>query len=635
MATKLSKKLLVVALLGVMGLTACDDDISSYPKDGEILPASQGQKIYNNELSEIYEGIRDGSLASDVLDKLLYEYANTIFGRYTTVAEGAPSYSTNDAEDADTLKAVVESGDQAKMEEYVGSHKAFWPGATIPEDPTEKAAQLPTAVAKLKAIYKTVEDRIAEALYSKISGGGYSEHNIFSERKFLASLLFDGKKVADFRTNEVKENKVDEGDVMLYEDILYPEVEGKDVFTKETGSTVKANKYILHKEYYYSPTNTYAIASNIESIYRDLLTEQYITDESYTTLGRSYARKVNVLALTVDSDNKSDVPALVNYLVDNVIASKDGDLKLTIADGDRHGEKAVTDLYTNVGKIMRGLPEYFNAAYDRTTATAKDKQDNFPTAVIDDLNHDYGLFGSYKDLTDNTKNAYLTSTAYGSMMKDFLKIKDDLVATDSSIESSFTGSGAYTVAQGKIYKEREIALKSYTTTGWHIKNGGLSSLPETIRNRLFNLSVASALDSDGLIDRNADDYYGYDQEIINNKYVAKVNGAYWLKAETVEEKGSNRDLYFYDSSSSTYYFVQILEAVNPAKLSADGSSRYAAIYNDNELQEDIAREVCEQVAKISSYSGLAKDHWLKEMALEYHDTKIYDYFKSNYPDLFD
>ena len=629
MATKLSKKLLLVALLGVMGLTACDDDISSYPKDGDILPPSQGQTIYHNELSDIYESIRDGSLASDVLDKLLYEYANTIFGRYATVAQGAPSYSTNDAEDAVTLKGVVEGGVQADMEAYVKNHKAFWPGATIPENPS--AAQLKTAVAKLKAVYQSVEDRIAEALYAKISGGSYSEHDIFSERKFLASLLFDGEKVADFRADDVKDK--------LYEDILYPEIEGKDVFTKETGSTVEKNKFILHKQYYYSDTNTYALESNIESIYRDLLIEQYITDESYTTLGRSYARKVNVLALTVDSDNKSDVPALVNYLVDNVIASKDGDLRLTIADDDRHGEQAVTELYTNVAKIMKGLPEYFNGAYDPATATAQEKKENFPTAVISDLYKNYGLYGKIADLVDDTKDAYLTSTAYGSMMKDFLKIKDDLVTTDSSIESSFTGSGAYTVAQGKVYKEREIALKSYTTTGWHIKNGGLSSLPETIRNRLFNLSVASALDANTLTDRTSDDW-NYDTEMTNNKYVAKVNGAYFLKAETVEDKDSNRDLYFYDSSSSTYYFVQVIEAVNPAKLSADGSSRYAAIYKDgedfnDELQEGIAREVCEQVAKISSYSGLAKDHWLKEMALEYHDTKIYDYFKTNYPDLFD
>ena len=608
MARKLNKKILLVALLGVLGLTACDDDIASYPKDGDILPPSQGQSIYHNELSDIYESIRDGSLASDVLDKLLYEYANTIFGRYTAKA---PSYSTNESNEK-TLKAIVEGGDATAKQEFVKAHKAYWPGATIPENPT--AEQLATAVAKLDAIYQSVEDRIAEALYSKISGGTYSEHNLFSERKFLASLYFDGKKVA----------KYDDAGVQLTEDfIISPEIEGKEVFDKQ----------VLHIANYYSDTNTYAIDENIENIYRELLIEQYITDESYTTLGRSYARKVNVLSLTVDAANKADVPALVDYLVKNIIASKDGANKLTVAAGDRHGEEAVKALYSTVSKIMKGLPEYFD------NTPGNEDYDALAAKIVGDLYTDYKLFGDYNELVANPDEKFLTSTAYGSMMKDYLLIKNDLVTTDSTIESSFTGSGSYTVAQGKVYKEREIELKSYTTKGWHLKNGGLSSLPETIRNRLFNLSVASALDSDSLVDRTADNW-DYEQELVKNKYVAKVNGVYFLKAESVEDSSSNKDLYFYDSSSTTYYFVQIVEAVNPAKLSADGSGRYAALYKEGEnnndiLQETIAREVCEQVAKISSYSGLAKDHWLKEMSLEYHDDKIYDYFKSNYPDLFD
>ena len=611
MATRNNKKFFLVALLGALslGLTGCDDEIASYPKDGDILPPSQGQSIYHNELSDIYEGIRDGSLASDVLDKLLYEYANTIFGRYTAKA---PSYSTNESNEQ-TLKAIVEGNDLAAQQAFVKAHKAYWPGATIPENPTD--AELATAVAKLKAIYKSVEDRIAKALYAKISSGSYSEHNLFSERKLLASLYFDGKKVAKY--DEVPA-------VELSEDLLIsPEVEEEEVFEKG----------VLHIQHYYSDTNTYAIDENIENIYRELLIEQYITDQSYSTLGRSYARKVNVLSLTVDSDNKADVPALVNYLVENVIAKAGGLDAYAPAAGveNRNLEQTGKNLYATVSRIMKGLPDYFddtNAQYD---AQAK--------AIVDDLYTDYKLFGDTAELVANPDEKFLTSTAYGSMMKDYLKIKEDLVTTDTSIENSFTGSGAYTIAQGKEYKEREIELKSYVTKGWHLKNGGLSLLPETVRSRLFNLSVASALDSDSLVDRTSAEW-DYDAELVKNKYVAKVNGAYFLKAETVEDKNSNKDLYFYDSTSSTYYFVQIVEAVNPAKLSVDGSGRYAALYKEGEvnndiLQETIAREVCEQVATLSSYSGLAKDHWLKEMSIAYHDDKIYDYFKENYPDLFD
>lgn len=606
MATKNNKKFLAVALLSILGLAACNNDISSYPEDGDILPPSQGQTVYNNELSSIYEKIRDGSLPSDVLEKLLYEYANTIFGRYT---DEAPSYSTNESNET-TVKGIVESGELTKKQTFVKSHKAYWPKGEIPENPT--AEETATAVAKLDAIYQSVEDRIAEALYSKISSGTYSEHNLFSERKFLASLYFDGKKVADFKTATYSED-----------DIIPSDMEGKDVFKEG----------ILHKEYYYSNENTYAIEENIETIYRELLTEQYITDESYTTLGRSYARKVNVLSLSVDSSSKADIPALANYIVSDIIAKPNGLDAFAPAAGEdnRNLEKTGKNLYETISNILKGLPAYF----DSTDALYDEKA----KAIVDDLYTKYGLFGNTADLVAAPDDNFLTSTAYGSMMKDYLKIKDDLVLTDSGVESSFTGAGTYTIDIGKTYKETEIRLKNYTTTGWHLKNGGLTFLPETIRTRLFNLAVASALDSDSLVDRtNAE--WNYDDEIASNKYVAKVNGAYFLKAETVEDKTSNKDLYFYDSGSNTYYFIQIVEAVNPAKLSVDGAGRYAVLYKDGSnnndiLQETIAREVCEQVAKISSYSGLAKDHWLEEMSLKYHDTAIYDYFKSNYPDLFD
>lgn len=596
MATKLNKKLLLVSLLGVLGLTACNEVIS-YPNDGkgDILPPTPTREIYNNDLESIYEKIREGSLASDVLDKLLYEFANTIFGRFSA---SSPSYSSLD-KTAKTLSQVAAGTDQEKLD-FISTHKAYWPGEEAPSTAEEKAL----AIAKLDAIYASIEDRIATSLYNKISGGTYSEHNIFSEKKFLASLYFDGKKVAKY--NEVNG--------VLYEGIIDPEVKAEDVF--EAG--------ILHKEYYYSDVHTYAVTENIESIYKELLTEQYIIDESYSTLGRSYARKVNVLSITTDSNNKADVPALVDYVLNNFITKKDGD-NLRFA---AHPEESVKGLFSSVSNIMRGLPKYFNAGDTEYDATAK--------AIVDALYTNFGLYGDTTTLADG---GYLTSTEYGSLMKDYAKIKDDLKLTDSSIESSFTGSGAYTVEKGKQYKETEIELKKYTNDGWYIKNGGLTSLPDSIRNRLFNISVANALDktSDGLVDRleveggwNA---AAYDAESKISKHVAKVNGAYFLKRETVEDKASNKDLYFYESSSSTYYFVQIVEAVNPAKLS-QGDNSYTKIASAAK-QETIARDVCEVVGKISSYSTLAKEHWLEKMLLEYHDTVVYDYFKSNYPDLFE
>ncbi len=604
MATKLSKKIIAIALLGIFGLAGCDE-VTAYPKnvdDPVLQPTADNNKdIYNNELKSIYEKIREGSLASDVLDKLLYEYANSMFGRYSS---SSPTYLA-DKEGEQFLREVAAGSDEEK-DAFIASHKAYWPGEEAPTSAEDKAL----ARAKLDAIAKSIYGRIQEALYNKISGGAYSKHNIFSEIDFLASLYFDGKSVTKF--TEVQDEDPTAANY-AYKGIITPEVKGKEVF--ESG--------ILHEKFYMDADNSYAIEENIVSIYKELLTEQYIIDESYSTLGRSFARKVNVLSVTVDSDNKADVPALVNWVLENYIAKKDGDNYRF----EGNDEEAVQELYGSVSNIMRGLPKYFRDGDDEFDQTAKD--------IVDGLYTTYGLYGDTTALTGLGSNTFLTSTEYGSLMKQYNKIDEDLSLTDSSIESSFNGGGAYSIEQGKIYKETDIELKKYTTSGWYIKNGGLTSLPDSIRNRLFNISVANALDvtgDDALVDR-LDSTWSYDEENDISRYVAKVNGAYFLKAQTVEDKNSNKDLYFYESSSNTYYFVQIAEAVNPAKLS-DGDNSYAKLYNAQH-QQDIATEVCEIVGEISSYGTLAKEHWLEKMTLEYHDQVVYDYFKDNYPDLFE
>ena len=584
MATKLNKKLVLVVLLGALGLVGCDE-VAAYPDSGAILPPAAGQEIYNNELESIYESIRDGNLPSDVLDKLLYEYANSIFGRYSSTA---PSYRQGSEEGEKTLQEVI-NGSDADKEAFINSHKAYW-------ENKEQVGDMAKAKARLQAIYDSIEERIAEALYKLISGGSYSKHNEFYEEDFLASLYFNGKDVQKYERHSTLE---------FYTKILNPEIEAKDVFGN-----------FLHKDYYYSAENNYAIKENIESIYKQLLTEQYIIDESYSTIGRSYARKVNVLSIKVDNNNPLDVPALANYLVDEIITKKNG------TDYRFNSEDDVQGLFASISKIMRGLPKYFEAGEDK---------DQVAYDAVEYLNTNYGLYGN----PANVATTPLTSTEYGAMQKEYNKIKENLSETDTSIESSYTGSGAYTVEQGKIYKEREIELKNYTTKGWYIKNGGLSSLPESIRSKLFNHAVAVALDKTGegaLVDRTDVATWNaasYDAETKVSKYVAKVNGAYFLKSDTLESKDSNRDLYFYDSGSQTYYFVEIEEAVNSAKLS-DSDTSY-----DVDTKASIARSVTKVVGESSTYATLAKEHWLKKMELEYHDQKVYDYFKDNYPKLFD
>ena len=72
-------KITAIALLSAFALTACDDDIiakpTGYDDNSPVVNLPSGTEVYNNTFTDIYDSIRSGSLASDVLDELLYQYS--------------------------------------------------------------------------------------------------------------------------------------------------------------------------------------------------------------------------------------------------------------------------------------------------------------------------------------------------------------------------------------------------------------------------------------------------------------------------------------------------------------------------------------------------------------------------------
>ena len=248
--------------------------------------------------------------------------------------------------------------------------------------------------------------------------------------------------------------------------------------------------------------------------------------------------------------------------------------------------------------------------------------------------------GGFEEVKDGENNyQYFKGTEYGDMMEKYAKIESNPQLTDTEIESDFTGGGQYTKEVGKALKEREIFLNDHTETGWYIKDGGLSNLPDSIRSRLFNVGVANALsekaDEEAAKDRwsKDGDVYKYAKSPNESPYVARINGAYFLKTETTESGSADRDMVFYDKDSQTFYIVQILEAASSSKLSKINDNRSAV--TRPAMAETFVTEICEVVAQKDTYETLSTKHWLDKAGILYHDQVVYDYFKSNYPELFD
>ena len=84
-------KISAIALLSAFALTSCSDDIIAKPEgyDGKNSPVvtitGYDKEIYNNTFTDIYDSIREGSLAQDVLNELLYQYSVSVFGNYNLI----------------------------------------------------------------------------------------------------------------------------------------------------------------------------------------------------------------------------------------------------------------------------------------------------------------------------------------------------------------------------------------------------------------------------------------------------------------------------------------------------------------------------------------------------------------------
>ncbi len=623
-------RLLVLSAIGLFGLTACGD-VEAKPSDYNktlvtIKDNGKEASIYNNLLSVVYDQIRDGgSLGSDVLNSILYQYAIGLFGAYNNFITPKPAdgeITLAEAYEDIPVALPFTIGDKGKT--FIKNHKAYWTvnanGKRINDDDPDNEIEVAddadpcqSEIARLYAKYNSIEDRIAEAMYEKISSGTYSDSrsNIFSEKEFLRSLISSLENVVNPDTLVPTPE--------MYTGLLTADHEPKEVF----GTPDKVA--FLHRNLYCGSENVNYIETRvIPDIYRQLLTEQYLLDETYNTLGRSFARKVNIISFKESEDVTKANDYIAHHLLDAINVMPNG---TSVEDSTNN----IVDLDTFID---------YSSAYIGYNLTSEQ------TDILDSMDTIFTYDGT----------SYL-GTSYGKLRKEYSKIDPNTKLNDSTVEDSYTGSHTYVKEIGLKVNSDKLLLEDNVTTGWFIKNGGLTELPDAIRSRLFNIGVATGLpeyttvpqELKGKVYSKAElDRWQYKDGVwtkaiptvngkeIESAYIARINGKNYLKTSSrVEGASIDEDILHYDSSTKTYYIIQIEEAVSSSKMSKVSTSNYRNIDGNPARMEEIVNEVTKIVSKGSSYSSLATNHYLKAMSLKYHDDKIFEYFKENYPDLFD
>ena len=644
-------KITAIALLSAFALTACDDDIVAKPTgydDNSPIVTNVGT-IYDNNLQDIYDSIRDGNLASDVLDQLLYQYSVSVFGNYNkvTAAKISPKENSKISEGT-TLKEAVASahGDRTVANKFINDHEAFWTKNSDGERVNDndevvkgEVAASEQEIARLNEKWETIEKRIAETLYSSISGGAYSERGIFEEKKFLSSLASSIEhKVADPRADVTP----------LFKGVISPSVEDYEVFNKKTKalSGTDGQDYILHRENYQlkgkydeiedaNQEITYVEDEIIPNIYRQLLVEQYILDETFNTLGRTSARHISVLSIKKNDNYAQNAKELMNKFLDNVVFNKDRAYDASEAVVDHN--LVTLDTFKRVSNAWVGT-----FMSEGTYNTTKEYELMNAALGAPQVWHD-------ETVDPAVDRPYYQGTAYGDMIEELKKISDNPALSEN--ESTYTAGNSYPVSVGREIKTRELETNDYTFTGWYVKSVGVSGLPDSIKNQLFDINVANALTgkdtetcvryykdaTTGEIKCNLDDepYKNNPGSLINVVGRIEIDNdrthdQYFLR-NTNRIKGDpfKNDLLF--ESDGTYYMVLVEDAIRSTNLNKENYGKDKLSYS---VLENYVNGIVEIVADNDTYKSLSKKHWVEKMELKFHDQVVYDYFKSNFPDLF-
>ena len=643
MSNKKFAKVAVLSVMSILALAGCNsssDEIYAKPSnydDPIITIDGNEEKIHNDILSIIYDSMHDGSVASKVLEKVLYRYAESIFGFYN-------KETAKDEGDVVTLEEAA--NDPTKIDNFIRAHKAYWlyneDGEHVDEDGNpvgDNYVPCATEKSNVQSKWDAIETRIAEMMYSKATSGSYVSKHFFKEVEFVKSLWKDNKSV-DYKAAR---------DANLKPLLVDYQLEDKDVFDLANGG-------LLHREYYQNANQniTYIEDVLIPSIYNDLLIEQYLLDEDLSAIRNSRARKINVIKIDKYSSFTNNADALVKHLVEAIYTKNvpTGDHVMTKTSDI---EEYYSDLFDTYAIVNKGL-------YTEIQSDAAAK------AIVDDLNkvasdiyevNNYDVDGDPS--TDDDKIYFYNNTAYGDLIKDYeeflsAKTYDEL---DMTLYNKFTSSGTVTHEEGLDQATIDIDQKESITKGWFVQ-GSQPSLDSNgkINELLFKISIANSKlevggedNTDGtdpeLIAENLEKLESLDRFVKDgttwklrdepsdkeNKYLCSINGAYFLKFEGQYSQSNPFNDIVYDDGSA-YYIVNVLEAVKDNKLKASGSTSYGTLRGVSFLNS-VIDEISKKVAETGSYASLSKEYWLKKMDIKYHDQKVYDYFKENYPDLFD
>ena len=597
-------------LATAFGLSACNETYTELPKaeqDAKIL--NLDENITHNNLEDLYETIvpHDSNAAEKVLNEILLRSAYTKFGYFYDTTEtiklenGASKTITHKG-----LNSIVPQRETLSAQAY-NELVAAWVANDVMEGDlvyshTEAYTGTTEEVAnKVTDFYNHILEAVKKSFWANTTNTNYQDRNYFVEKEF-AQVQFTNLYTLDLDA------------------ILGATGEGKR--TAIDGSKTYEDVDEYYAAGYLHNYQDYVEKGVLPDIYRKFLTEDYIINNNYTTLGHSYARKIQYIALKdIDGYSLASQRLITTYAEKILEADID---EMSAFAGIALNEKEV-----NAFRNFHFLDRLYNGTTYSTTVEAAMAKAIYKEALFEE-----------KSFTadDGSTVAYYPATKLGAIYEDYLKGEDnERWATGSTTD--FTGAGAYTRDTGLMLKVRETLALNGVTEGWYTSSE-LTLATSDLKSRLFKIQVANEVDSidpTKVVD-------GADDSL---NYVCYRQGSYYVVPET-RQRPTEGEAYhpylIYDSASTSWLILRVDEAVKGSKLATSASSSGLVTYdelakagrrNGKATQNQIVLTVAGLMGNSDTYAKAAKQEIVKASKMSYHDQSVYDYFAETFPDLFD
>ena len=578
----------LLALSSIALLAGCDN-VVALPNNYEdaIVNNEDGTKldVYDNIMGLLYDAV-SGSKSDTVLNEFMDIVATDQFGSWEEL--------TNLCKGKD-----IDSLDTTAVDAFVNKYNKMYKRDTD----AALATKTNTTVEKIYRqrvlnFYNSIWTRIYESLYSELSTESYKKDGKFYEQKFAYAHYGDLYDINIERTDWKSGYVVPQ---------LSKEENVKALIDLDNGNY---DDYINRKI--------------LKGLFRDKLVEEYLHDNYYSTLGRSYARNVNTIKISAPSDkDKQDLPFTFMKAYVNSFVYTASDVTLDDLANAWRGFKGLDANGTIVPLDEQEIQILNNAGLSQTSTTTLPGQTTTFTYYVNTE------LGTLLDKWNLVKDTYID----GSHNPDGEEGSNGKVTTALNL---FTGNNAYPKSVGLAKELATLSAKDYTTDGWYVKNGGLSDLPaDSIRNRLFNINVSNNLDDETITNETStpttDFINNFDQ---TKQYVRKINGKYYLIPDKFEKSSFATNMIIVDGSD--YYIVTVNEAPSTSKLNLEtGYEDMDAHKNDPLFTESVAFEIANVLGNKDSYVNSAYANYIEQYSIAFHDTTIYDYFKEKFPELFE